>query len=297
VAAEVRELTKSRPRRNQPERAMTDPIVMYDTCSNDQFPAGAPAYAAYVDGNIGDQPNYAYIVKAFPSAEHLAIALNPAHDAEALDVENGAAQPSDIPGWYAAQVARGIQRPVVYASASTMQSQILRVLAAAGISRAATRLWSAHYGAGTHICGPSTCGQLNLDADGTQWTPNALGRDLDGSLLLPGFFSELPTDWTYSAPLALAATGGHSSVRLQWQPPQGSPALPAGYLIWIYRGTGASKATLVPSYPRTVSGALQWQGGSLEPGTVYTAHVAATGPDGTRMRPYGFAAVSFTTAS
>ncbi len=274
---------------------MTNPIVMYDTCSNDQFPAGAPAYAAYVDGSIGDQPNYAYIVKAFPEAEHLAIALNPAHEADALDVENGAATPSEIPLWYAAQVARGIQRPVVYASASTMQTQILGVLKGAGISRAATRLWSAHYGTGTHICGPSTCGQLSLDADGTQWTPNALGRDLDASLLQPGFFGELSADWTYTAPLALTAAGGHESVRLQWQPPQGFPVLPAAYRIWIYRGTRASGATLAPSYPRVVNGALEWQGGSLQPAGVYTAHVAAMGPNGTRTRPYTFAAANFTT--
>jgi hypothetical protein len=275
---------------------MTDPIVMYDTCSNDQFPAGAPAYAAYVDGHVGNQPNYAYIVKAFPGAEHLSIALHPADDADAIDVENGASHPSDIPGWYAAQVARGIQRPVVYASASTMQTWVLGVLADAGISRSATRLWSAHYGAGTHICGPSSCGQLSLDADATQWTPNALGRDLDASLVLPGFFGKLPADWTYSAPLALAATGGHESVRLQWQPPQGFPVLPAAYQIWVYLGTSAGKETLVPSYPRTVSGALAWQGGSLVGDSAYTVHVAAMGPNGTRMRPYGFAAASFTTS-
>jgi hypothetical protein len=274
---------------------MTDPILMYDTCSNDQFPSGAPAYAAYVDGNIGNQPNYAYIVKAFPDAEHLGIALNPADAAEALDIENGAAQPSDIPRWYAAQIARGIQRPALYASASTMQAQVLGVLAGAHISRAATRLWTAHYGAGTHLCGPSTCRELSLDVDGTQWTPNALGRDLDASLLLPGFFGQLPADWTYSDPLALAATGGHESVRLQWQPPQGFPVLPAAYQIWVYQGTSATAATLVPSYPRTVSGSLECQGGSLKQDCVYTAHVAAMGPDETRMRPYGFAAVSFTT--
>jgi hypothetical protein len=32
---------------------------MFDTALNDQFPAGAAAYAAYVDGGIGNQPNYA----------------------------------------------------------------------------------------------------------------------------------------------------------------------------------------------------------------------------------------------
>jgi hypothetical protein len=162
---------------------------MFDTALNNQFPAGAAAYAAYVDGGIGNQPNYAYIVSAFPEAEHLSIALFAGDNADALDVEPGAAVPSDIPGWYARQVARGIQRPVIYASASTMNNEILPVLSEAGIARANTRLWTAHYGAGEHICGPQTCGEFSLDADGTQWTSSALGLVLDQSLLLDDFFS------------------------------------------------------------------------------------------------------------
>ena len=74
---------------------------MYDTALNNQFPAGAAAYAAYVDGGVGNQPNYAYIVSAFPKAQHLAIALFASDNADALDVEPGASAPSDIPGWFA----------------------------------------------------------------------------------------------------------------------------------------------------------------------------------------------------
>jgi hypothetical protein len=162
---------------------------MYDTALNDQFPAGAAAYAAYVDGGIGNQPNYAYIVSAFPKAQHLSIALSSSDNADALDVEPGAATPSDIPAWYARQVARGIQRPVIYASASTMNSEILSVLSQAGIARAKARLWTAHYGAGEHICGPSSCGLLSVAADGTQWTSSALGLVLDQSLLAENFFA------------------------------------------------------------------------------------------------------------
>src|ERR1700744_5899896 len=107
---------------------------MSDTALNAQFPGGAAAYAAYVDGSVGNQPNYAYIVSAFPKAEHLAIALFAANNADVLDVEAGAAVPSHIPGWYARQVARGIKRPVIYASASAMNSDVLPVLAQAGIA-------------------------------------------------------------------------------------------------------------------------------------------------------------------
>lgn len=162
---------------------------MYDSAYNNQFPAGAAAYAAYVDGSIGNQPNYAYIVSAFPKAQHLSIALFPTDNADVLDVEPGASAPSDIPGWYAVQVARGVQRPVVYANVSTMASDILPVLSQAGIDRAKARLWTAHYGAGEHICGPASCGALSIDADGTQWTSSAMGLVLDQSLLADDFFA------------------------------------------------------------------------------------------------------------
>jgi hypothetical protein len=274
---------------------MTDGIVLWDSIANDQFPADPEAVAGYVDGSIGNQPNAGWLARNFPDAKQLPIALHPADDAPCLDVENGAARPGDIPGWHSRQVKRGVQRPVVYASAWNMRAQVLPVLAGARIERASVRLWAAHY-AGRHICGPSSCRALPVDADGTQWSDNALGRNLDESLLLPSFFGELPADWTYSAPPGLSATGGHTTVGLSWRPPQGFPVLPAAYRIWIYRGTRADQSTLVPSYPREAAhGALAWQGGGLERGKVYVAHVAAEGVDGTRMRPYGFAAAIFLT--
>jgi hypothetical protein len=175
-------------------------ISMYDGAFNNQFPASPQAVAGYVDGGIGNQPNYAWIVSAFPGASHLSIALFAGHDADCLDVEPGAASPSDIPGWHARQVRRGIARPVIYASASVMNEQVLPVLSRAGIARPSVRLWSAHYGLGEHICGPRSCGALSVDADGTQWTQAAMGRVLDQSLLLGDFFGTSPVstqvDWT-----------------------------------------------------------------------------------------------------
>jgi hypothetical protein len=162
---------------------------MFDTIENDQFPTGAAAYAGYVDGSIGNQPNYAFIVSAFPKAEHLSIALFSSDNADALDVESGASVPADVPAWWTRQRARGITRPVVYASASAMNDDILPVLSGAKIARTTVRLWTAHYGAGEHICGPGTCGLLSENADGTQWTPTAGGLVLDQSLLLEDFFT------------------------------------------------------------------------------------------------------------
>jgi hypothetical protein len=168
---------------------------MFDTAYNDQFPPGAAAYAAYVDGGIGNQPNYAFIVASFPKAQHLSITLF-GNNADALDVEAGAATPSQVPGWVDTQRKRGIQRPVVYASASTMNGEVLSVLSQAGIARSTVRLWTAHYDVGQHICGPTSCGALSVNADGTQWTPNAVvdGHTLvlDESQLVENFFTTDP---------------------------------------------------------------------------------------------------------
>jgi hypothetical protein len=171
-------------------------ITMFDTIYNDQFPPGAAAYAAYVDGSLGNQPNYAFIVSKFPKAQHLSISLF-GNNADVIDVEAGASAPAQVPDWYDAQRKRGIQRPCVYASASNMNNEILPVLSQAGIARATVRLWTAHYEVGQHICGPDSCGALSINADGTQWTPNAVVDGatlvLDQSLLLEDFFTTDPT--------------------------------------------------------------------------------------------------------
>jgi peptidoglycan hydrolase-like protein with peptidoglycan-binding domain len=169
-------------------------ITMYDSVLNNQLPPDGTAYAGYVDGSIGNQPDYAYLVSAFPRAQHLSIALFAEHDADALDVEPGAAPPSAIPSWYARQRRRGIDRPCIYASTSTMETAVIPVIRAIPVIRTSIRLWTAHYGEDEHICGPgpSSCGQLSFGADGTQWTPNARGLVLDQSLLLDDFFGTLP---------------------------------------------------------------------------------------------------------
>jgi hypothetical protein len=166
---------------------------MYDTIYNNQFPANAEAYAAYVDGSLGNQPNYAYIVNTFPKAQHVSISLSSGVNADALDVEAGAATAGEFPAWCTKQRQRGIQRPIVYASVSAMQDSILPVLSQAKIARSTVRLWTAHYGLGQHICGPSSCGALSTGADGTQWTSSALGLVLDESELLATFFTTDPT--------------------------------------------------------------------------------------------------------
>jgi peptidoglycan hydrolase-like protein with peptidoglycan-binding domain len=90
--------------------------------------------------------------------------------------------------WYERQRQRDISRPCLYASASVMQSSVVPVLLAAAVPRSSVRLWSAHYTGTPHICGPASCKLTSIEMDGTQFADNALGRDLDESLLAADFF-------------------------------------------------------------------------------------------------------------
>jgi peptidoglycan hydrolase-like protein with peptidoglycan-binding domain len=172
-------------------------LTMYDSIDVSQIPANPQAAAGYVDGAW---PTFPELQRLFPSAHLLSIAVFASDDAECLDVETGDASIPQIYGWFTRQQARKVWRPCVYSSADNMD-QIIATMTANGFARASYRLWSAHYGAGEHICGPSTCGLVSIDCDGTQWTDTALGRNLDQSVLLDDFFSGSPpppppSNWT-----------------------------------------------------------------------------------------------------
>jgi peptidoglycan hydrolase-like protein with peptidoglycan-binding domain len=346
---------------------MAAPTVMYDSEWNNSFPSDPPAVGGYVDGSGGDQPNYDWLVEHFPSAQHFSFTLSSSVNADCLDIENGAASAYEAASWYAVQQALGSSRPALYMSAAPMESTLIPIITALG-SRSEVRLLSAHYDAGAHICGPSTCGMTSIDMDGTQWTDNALGRDLDQSQLLPSFFSptapisdyltisegstgvgvsicqarlnvwgaspELTVDgdfgphtqaaveafqrargltadgvvgartWAallanppapsdYGAPENLKADGGLHSVKLTWQAP--STVRTAEYVVFIYKGTTCDVKTSVSSYPRNVGNVLEYQGGSLDEKTQYTAHVVAQGPAGRHLAPFTYASATFTT--
>ena len=159
---------------------------MYDSIDLSQIPASAPAAAGYVNGRW---PTFARLRGQFPHALLLSIAVTAGFNADCLDIETGDATPADAAAWYERQKSRGVTRPCLYASASMMESGVVPVLRAAGVDRAAVRLWSAHYTGTPHICGPATCRAMSISADGTQWTNRAAGRDLDESLLVADFFA------------------------------------------------------------------------------------------------------------
>ena len=158
--------------------------VMYDSVDPSQIPSDATAVAGYVNGHW---PTFSQLTRFH--ANRLSIAVNASADAACLDVETGDATPAQAPEWVRRQIARGEKRPVVYANRSTMPA-VLEELHRAGIQRSAVRLWTAHYGF-LHLCSSQACG-AGFEADATQWTQTALGRNLDESILNATFFPEPP---------------------------------------------------------------------------------------------------------
>ena len=112
-----------------------------------------------------------------------------------------------------------------------MESGVIPAMRAAGIDRAAVRLWSAHYTGLPHICGPSSCGQMSIEADGCQWSNRAFGRDLDESLLLADFFGTPPAPKPAPDPVA-----AWQEVLMNKLPTlQEGNADKAGEVFWVHR--------------------------------------------------------------
>ena len=158
-------------------------LIMYDAIDTVNIPVNAKYIAGYVNGLW---PTYSKLQKQFPHATLLSVAVNASANAQCLDVETGDATIADVYLWLTRQIGLKVFRPAIYIQASNV-NKLMLTMNANGFQRNQYRLWSAHY-AGQHICGPGTCGQVNVNVDGTQWTDTALGKNLDQSLLLPGFF-------------------------------------------------------------------------------------------------------------
>jgi len=279
-------------------------IAMPDSIYPQNLPPGYPAYLGYVDGRWPTAP---VLHSKFPGAHIVALTvIGNTLDADGCDIEPQDLSPASGAAWAARKLgAAPASRPVLYASASTMGS-VLGELAARRIHRASVRLLSAHYGAGEHICGPATCGLVSVPMDGTQWTnsyPGLNGSRIDMSVLIDGFFGTAG-GWAFGEVRGLqVVNAGPHSVKLSWSapntfigtPPQPPPGI-ASYEIAISEGPGLT--TNIPSYPRYKGKGPNpevWQGGSLQPGTQYTAGVRALAKDGHHSSPW--ATVTFRTAA
>lgn len=138
-------------------------ILMFDDVDVSLLPAGYD-YAGYTDGIYA---NLAEIRARFPGAKILTIAVRSSDVADCLDIEPGDATIADCPAWFKHALGAGVTKPCIYTSVSNVDA-LVQEMTSAGIPRTAYRLWTAHYGNGQHLCGPTTCGLTNATADATR---------------------------------------------------------------------------------------------------------------------------------
>lgn len=172
---------------------------MFDDIQPNLAPAGADAYAGYVDGRW---PDYDGMLATHPGAKYLAIDAVGTQHADCLDVEKGDSTPDHAPGWVKDWQRLNTPLPVIYMDASSM-TDVVTAMTLAGYPRSSYLLWSAHYTDYSHICGPTTCGFPQ--ANGTQWTDH--GGIYDESLMGDEFWPAViitPPDLTKDNPMFVA---------------------------------------------------------------------------------------------
>lgn len=146
-----------------------------------------------------------------------------ANAGDCLDVESGDATNESAPGWVKMRLGHtATPKPWVYTSASNV-ANLVAALGKVGIARDKVFIWSAHYTGRPHICSPRECGYPQ--ADGTQWTDKALGRNLDASVIstymLPNTtvaarFVAAPSALILSAVRTLNALGRKAKTHAVW---------------------------------------------------------------------------------
>ncbi len=161
-------------------------LVMYDAIDVSQFTGlTMDAAAGYVDGSW---PTFATLGRHVPPGTKLVSVSVFGNPADCIDVEKGDVNNNQGATWARRRIDEGHWKPIVYTSASNATA-MFNALRAVGVQRNQIRFWSAHYTT-RHICSPSVCGYPQ--ADGTQWTAQAHGRNLDQSELENSFFQQAP---------------------------------------------------------------------------------------------------------
>jgi hypothetical protein len=164
-----------------------EPRVMFDDTSVELIPKAARAVAGYVNGNYTTWPA---VLRLFPHARHISIAVTSSVHAHCLDVEPGDATNADAAAWFRRFKERERKnhthaKPIFYTSASNVAA-LVSALRAAGIARHEYIVWAAHYNGHRHVCSPKACGYPAAEA--TQWTSSSHSRSLDESKLTPAFW-------------------------------------------------------------------------------------------------------------
>lgn len=165
---------------------------MFDDTTAALIPSTAKVIGVYIDGRY---KNDAEIRTKFPQAALVTIAVSANDNAEVLDVEAMDATIAEVYAWLKRQLARGVYLPVIYISVSQVDRLMETMTANGFVHGKHFRIWSAHYGAGEHLCGPSTCKLTKTACDWTQFTNRANNSSLDESDLgtvAPSFTAPKP---------------------------------------------------------------------------------------------------------
>lgn len=197
-------------------------IAMPDSIYPDRLPPGYRAYLGYVDGKWATLP---VLRQKFPGAHTIGLTVTGGTlDADGVDCEPQDPSAISAAEWIARKLAAvpGF-RPVAYADLASPGYRMLEVLAhlaARGIARQRVRLLAAHYTGTAHICGPRSCGELPVDADGTQWTSSFAGvggQAIDMSELADDFFGAVQTTVEVDVQLQVLKQGDSGQAVRNWQ--------------------------------------------------------------------------------
>lgn len=145
--------------------------VMFDSITPSNLPGGGDAYLGYPDGRW---PDYLAIAAAHGNVPVFALSVfGTVGVGGGVDYEPGDASLLQAAEYISAERAY-VSRPLGYCDWEHAPGLVAAVTEQ-GVPRNQWRLLVAHWGAGAHICGPTTC-KLAVQADGTQWL-NAPGYD------------------------------------------------------------------------------------------------------------------------
>lgn len=162
----------------------------YDAVTVGNIPSNPFAVAGYTSGLYLTWP---VLLRDFPRAHHVSIAISVLHHADCLDDEPGDASPSQAGAWVLADIKAGFARPCVYGDLSNMPAIQASIRAALGANwRTHVFLWLAWY---RFVPG------LVAGYDAVQWTDKALGRGLDESTVTPAFLSIAQPPYVAPRPL------------------------------------------------------------------------------------------------
>jgi hypothetical protein len=166
-------------------------LAMPDSVTVASLPPGYDAYLGYCDG---DYPTGPELVRLFPEAHQVILTVTgrTTSGCNGADIENGDLSVTGGVLWaIGKEISKPGCRPVIYASVSVMAG-VVEVIKGYVFDRAKVRLLSAHFTDTPHICGPGSCGEVEVAMDGTQWTSSyrtAAGALVDMSMLLDDFFT------------------------------------------------------------------------------------------------------------